>query len=653
LTSADSVYGNQVVGFVTGNSGDFTYQATINTSFQLSNVIGGNQGNGINLWTADDNTVAMNFIGTDVTGTVDLGNANDGILVTSGSDGNMIGGEATGGNDPTDNIFVRPPQGNLISGNDASGVLINGGSSDNQLSGNFIGTTASGNSALGNRMAGVAIENADNNSLLGCTFQQDPFVFYNVISGNGGNGLRVTNSNNTTIQADFFGLGADNLTPVGNTLNGVFVEGSSTDTVMGGPIPLGNVDAANGQNGIVVQDTASFFTSYNTFCGLAAFRDDPTLGNGHDGMLITSTGGNILIRTNVITENGNDGIELSGAATGVRIAGNIVGLNTDGVIPMGNRNNGIEVDGNAHNDIIGGPQPTFNIIPTNVISSNGANGVAIDGAANNILVNKSYIGLDIGGSLARPNAQDGVLLGPGTYSNTVGSTDTTLLAVISANGTNGVELRGTHNNTVNGAYIGTDAAGTSALGNTDNGILITGSSNNVVGRAPATWPPSVRSLVVGTGSSGTTANGTPTNIIDYNGADGVFVASGSGNAIGDNSIFSNTSLGIGLATGANANQQAPVLSGVHAVVGGIQVSGTLTSTPNTTFAIELYANPSSGSSGKTYLGTVMARTNSAGVASFSYVTAFSSSNGRFFTATATDPNGNTSEFSNSVYLGPI
>ncbi len=80
----------------------------------------------------------------------------------------------------------------------------------------------------------------------------NPFVFYNVISGNGGNGLRVTNSNDTTIQANFIGIGADNLTAVGNALNGVLVEGSSTNTTMGGPIPLGNVDAANGQNGIVV-----------------------------------------------------------------------------------------------------------------------------------------------------------------------------------------------------------------------------------------------------------------------------------------------------------------------------------------------------------------------------------------------------------------
>ena len=117
----------------------------------------------------------------------------------------------------------------------------------------------------------MKIVSANANSLIGCIDQQDPFVFYNVISGNGGNGLYVLNSNDTTIQANFFGVGANNTAAVGNTLNGVLVAGSSTDTTMGGPIPLGNVDAANGQNGIVVQDTASYFTTYNTFAGLAAF----------------------------------------------------------------------------------------------------------------------------------------------------------------------------------------------------------------------------------------------------------------------------------------------------------------------------------------------------------------------------------------------
>ena len=139
------------------------------TTFALSNVISGNGANGITLHKASGNRIAMNYIGTDAAGTVDLGNAQNGILVRSKSADNLIGGEATGGNDPTNNVFVRPPQGNLISGNDANGVLINGRSTGNQLSGNFIGTRASGNAALGNGLDGVAIEKADGNSLIGCT----------------------------------------------------------------------------------------------------------------------------------------------------------------------------------------------------------------------------------------------------------------------------------------------------------------------------------------------------------------------------------------------------------------------------------------------------------------------------------------------------
>ena len=100
-----------------------------------------------------------------------------------------------------------------------------------------------------------------------------------MISGNGGNGLRVTNSNDTTIQANFFGMGADNNTRRRQRLNGVLVEGTSANTQVGGVIPLGNVIAGNGQNGIDVRDTASGFTSFNTFCGLAAFRRTPNLGN--------------------------------------------------------------------------------------------------------------------------------------------------------------------------------------------------------------------------------------------------------------------------------------------------------------------------------------------------------------------------------------
>ncbi len=626
ITSSNSVSGNQVVGVVLGPQSGVSFQATINVGFQLSNVISGNGANGINLIAANNNQIAMNYVGTDASGTVALGNAINGILVTAGASSNLIGGDATGGNDPTNNVFVRPPEGNLISGNGSDGVFINGQATQNTLSGNFIGTAASGSAALGNGQDGVAIEDANGNALIGCTFQQDPFVFYNVISGNGANGLRVTNANNTTVQANFFGVGADNTTPVGNGLNGLVFEGSSANTVMGGPIPLGNVDSANKQNGLVVRDTVSGFVTYNTFCGLAAFKTNTNLGNGLDGMLITSTGSNILIRTNVITENGNDGIEITGAASGVRVAGNIIGLDTIGNLPMGNKNNGVEVGGAASGIIIGGPQPTFNIIPRNAISANGGNGVAITGNAHDTQVSYGYIGTDLTGKKALGNARAGVFLGSGTQRIAVGSLDPNLLTVISGNLGDGIAMNGSSGNTVVGSFIGTDSAGVLPLPNGGNGVFISNGFENVIGTtAPVT------------------AN-TPANLIAFNGANGVLVVSGNRNGIHENSIYGNTLLGINLAPGANMNQAAPALASVRTLVLGIQVFGSVTGTPNTTFTVEIFANATDGSSGRYFLGAQTVTTNASGFGTFSFSAPRAPNGARVITATATDPMNNTSPF---------
>ena len=58
--------------------------------------------------------------------------------------------------------------------------------------------------------------------------------------------------------------------------------------------------------------------------------------------------------------------------------GKYISLTSQGNAPMGNKNNGVEVNGNAHDIVLGGPQPTFDIIPHNAISANGGNGVAIN-----------------------------------------------------------------------------------------------------------------------------------------------------------------------------------------------------------------------------------------------------------------------------------
>jgi trimeric autotransporter adhesin len=626
LASANSVYGNQVVGIFIGDT-VFNYQASINTGFQLSNIISGNGSDGIDLYKANNNTVAMNYIGTDITGTIDLGNAKNGILIGTSSENNMIGGEATGGNSPTNGVFAVPPQGNLISGNNNNGVLINGKATNNQLSGNFIGTNNTGNVALGNTQDGVLIDGANGNSLIGCTFQQDPFVFYNVLSGNGGNGLRVKNSNDTVIQANFFGLGANNDAPVGNALNGVIVEGSSKNTVMGGVIPLGNVSAANGLNGVVVQDKASDFISFNTFSGVSAFGAQADLGNGQDGVLITSTGANILVRTCILSSNGDDGIEISGKAKGVQVFDVIIGLNWDGTSIMSNGNNGVEIGGNASNILIGGTVPDeFSVSPRNAIGGNLANGIAIIGKAKNNTINHSYIGTDIFGQVDLGNLQAGVYLGSGTSGNTIGSTEFALQTLISGNDGDGIEMNGSSGNTVIGTIIGTDPTSALNLGNGANGIYLTNSSKNTIGGAA-------------------TGEG---NIITHNQNDGVYVQSGTKNGIIQNSIYDNGPFGIELAAGANNNQPAPVLTSVDGVSGGTEITGTLTAKKKTTYTIEFFASNLDNASGRYFLGSITVTTNSSGVATFTASVLTPPIGSDFITATATDPDNNTSMFSAAI-----
>src|SRR5262249_24418340 len=170
-----------------------------------------------------------------------------------------------------------------------------------------------------------------------------------------------------TIHANFLGLGADNMTPVGNQLDGVLINGSSANTQFGGVIPLGNVVAGNGRNGVEIAGTASGGGHFNTFAGPPAFIDT-AVPHGRDGFLVHSTGGHNLTRPNVISGNRGNGVHLSGFPTGVQVTESIIGLTTKGNLPLSNGGNGVLIDDNAHDNAIGGFQPS--IIPENAISAN-------------------------------------------------------------------------------------------------------------------------------------------------------------------------------------------------------------------------------------------------------------------------------------------
>jgi trimeric autotransporter adhesin len=501
ITSSNSVYGDQVVGLVvqpTGTPTSFSFQATVEVQFQLSNVISANTGNGINISGSNGNVIAMNFIGTNPAGSASrgFGNTQNGILLTGASSGNLIGGQATGINNPTGSegnttpVFQRPPQGNLISGNLADGVLINGGSIGNLLSGNFIGTDELGTTALGNGGDGVAIANASNNSLIGCTLFQNPFVFYNVIAGNGGNGLSLTNANNVTVQANFLGIAADNKLSIPNGGNGLLVAGTSQTTQVGGVIPLGNVISGNSLNGILVRDQATGFVSFNTFAGIAAFKTAAS-PNGLDGILITSTGGNNTVRTCIVSGNKGNGIEIAGNASGVQITETSVGTNSSisGGIP--NQGSGIVIRGEAHGNAIGGFQPS--VEPENFVSGNRAYGIAVMDRAYNNSIFHTTIGR--GAALTPPypfipNLAGGILLDMGTSGTTIGGPAGPLQTVIQNNGGAGLYIyNSTANHVLNnsitfnrlvGIYAVGVCTGTSISGNTVQNNGAGGTTNTVI-----------------------------------------------------------------------------------------------------------------------------------------------------------------------------
>jgi hypothetical protein len=141
---------------------------------------------------------------------------------------------------------------------------------------------------------------------------------------------------------------------------------------------------------------------------------------------------------------------------------------------------------------------------------------------------------------------------------------------------------------------------------------------------------------------------------------------GTGNTIRSNSIFANGGLGIDLGTdvvtvnddgdgdtGPNNLQNFPVLSVVPSQTGHV-ITADLNSTPNATYTIEFFSNDQCDESGHgegmTLHGTATLTTDNSGNGSVTPSTAGAILPGTVFTATATDEDGSTSEFSRCVSL---
>ena len=124
---------------------------------------------------SNDNLIQSNFLGTDLTGTIALGNQN-GLFIDGGS-GNTIGGSSTGA-------------GNLVSANQSSGISLSS-SSSNVIQGNYVGTDISGMAALGNGSDGITDSSGQYNTIGGSSTGAGNLISANGISAGGGNGIRM------------------------------------------------------------------------------------------------------------------------------------------------------------------------------------------------------------------------------------------------------------------------------------------------------------------------------------------------------------------------------------------------------------------------------------------------------------------------------
>jgi hypothetical protein len=363
-------------------------------------------------------------------------------------------------------------------------------------------------------------------------------------------------------------------------------------------------------------------------------------GAAVDGFSLAAGSTGSTIKGFVINRFLGDGIQLN--AGGNFIQGNYIGVNVAGTAALANTLTGINIVACANN-VIGGTATGQG----NTIAGNGGSEINISGGAstgNSVLGN--YIGTRYNGTSVIASAGAGILIANTASNNTIGGTVAGSANVIGGNAQAGIEIKdaGTSNNTVAGNFIGTNPSD-AGLGNTLQGVKFQlGATNNTIG-----------GTVPGSG-----------NVIAYNGAQGValFSLTDAGNRILGNSIHDNALLGIDLGndgvsyndngdadTGPNARQNFPKLTSAMTLAGNTTITGTFSSTSNTTFRVEYFSSPigdlTGYGEGSTFLGTNNITTNAAGTATINATfTGVTVPSGYAVCATATNlTTNNTSEFS--------
>ena len=274
--------GNRYIGVYLGDATGVNYvgfkdDLANSNANHLRNVIGGNGNDAVRISNSNNQVIAGNYLGTDVTGTVAIGNSNYGIQLQGTSTNVLIGTNSNG----DDDILER----NIISGNgsgfrnlgSSTGVMVT-------ISGNYIGTDVTGLFAVPNLNNGIEL--SLDNSIIGTNGDGiNDEIEGNIISGNLEDGIRVFgDANNNIIAGNKIGVGADGITPIGNGKRGIIVANTANNNAFGYLSSMMNSD------GLVVGNQIKY--------------------NDDAGIAMPSSGANNRISRNQIADNSQLGIDL-------------------------------------------------------------------------------------------------------------------------------------------------------------------------------------------------------------------------------------------------------------------------------------------------------------------------------------------------------
>jgi parallel beta-helix repeat protein len=299
---------------------------------------------------------------------------------------------------------------------------------------------------------------------------------------------------------------------------------------------------------------------------------------------------NNLVKGNLIA--GNVTIYDPGSSYNT-IIGNTVGLDASGTVPLGGQGS---IGAAEPYNRIGGTNPD----DRNVVVGDDYEGIGVSGHDNIVLGN--YIGTDVAGTAVIGNGRG---ISCGGEHNFIGGMTEEERNVLGGNAV-GIYISGDFH-FIAGNNIGADVYG-SAMGNNGQGINFERGSNNYIG---------------------------PDNIIANNHESGIEIGRKEDirNTITRNTITNNGGLGIRLVDGGNTELPPPVL--------GTGTYNTIVGTAPPDCVIEIFSDPED--EGMIYEGTTMSDSNG----NFS-LTISGKFTGPYITATATDVEGNTSEFSTAV-----